>query len=198
VILVNSANYTAWDLRWRCLRALPGACMAAEAAFLERMLELNPKNYQLWNYRRRFAFHRGAPHAAEARQHASGMFLSAVCSRTCCVFCCVFCMSLLDKCRRRRLDAPARSMHAGLVLSCSWESFAAAQDLAYVDRCLGGDDKNYHAWAHRAAVAERFGLWRGEPAATAAWINRDVRNNSAWSHRFAAVSALAKQCVLCY
>ena len=63
MILINSANYSAWDLRWRCLQALPEASMAAEAGFLERMLDLNPKNYQLWNYRRRFAWHRGAPHA---------------------------------------------------------------------------------------------------------------------------------------
>ena len=60
VMRINSANYTAWELRWRCLRALPEARTAEdEPAFLERMLALNPKNYQLWNYRRRFAFHRG-------------------------------------------------------------------------------------------------------------------------------------------
>ena len=67
VILINSANYTAWDLRWRCLQALPPAHMVREAAYLERMLDLNPKNYQLWNYRRRFALHRGAAHAPEVR-----------------------------------------------------------------------------------------------------------------------------------
>ena len=39
--------------------------MDKEAEFLDQMLMHNPKNYQLWNYRRRFAFHRGALHATE-------------------------------------------------------------------------------------------------------------------------------------
>ena len=33
--------------------------MQKEALFLDDMLDLNPKNYQLWNYRRRFALKRG-------------------------------------------------------------------------------------------------------------------------------------------
>ena len=68
-----------------------------------------------------------------------------------------------------------------------------AQELAYVDRCLEGDEKNYHAWSHRAAVAARWGLWQGELGMTKAMLARDVRNNSAWSHRFAAVSHLAQR-----
>lgn len=59
VIDINSANYTAWEIRWRCLEGLPDLFMQKEALFLDDMLELNPKNYQLWNYRRRFALKRG-------------------------------------------------------------------------------------------------------------------------------------------
>ena len=59
VIDMNSANYTAWEIRWRCLQGLPDLFMQKEALFLDDMLDLNPKNYQLWNYRRRFALKRG-------------------------------------------------------------------------------------------------------------------------------------------
>ena len=59
VIDINSANYTAWEIRWRCLEGLPDPFMQTEALFLDDMLDLNPKNYQLWNYRRRFALKRG-------------------------------------------------------------------------------------------------------------------------------------------
>ncbi len=59
VIYINSANYTAWETRWRCLESLPDLFLQKEAVFLDEMLDLNPKNYQLWNYRRRFALKRG-------------------------------------------------------------------------------------------------------------------------------------------
>lgn len=65
VINVNASNYNAWEVRWRCLQILPCSFMEKEAEFLEQMLMHNPKNYQLWNYRRRFAFHRGPEHASE-------------------------------------------------------------------------------------------------------------------------------------
>ena len=63
-----------------------------------------------------------------------------------------------------------------------------------MDKCLAGDEKNYHAWSHRAAVADAFGLWEGELAAVARLIAADVRNNSAWNHRFTAVSRIVDLC----
>ena len=62
VIGVNSADYTAWEYRWRCLQAL-GAGRAEELAFMQAIADVNPKNYQLWNHRRKFALLHGAPHA---------------------------------------------------------------------------------------------------------------------------------------
>ena len=41
--------------------------MQKEAVFLDEMLDLNPKNYQLWNYRRRFALKRGNSFEDEVR-----------------------------------------------------------------------------------------------------------------------------------
>ena len=67
VIYINSASYTAWEIRWRCLEALPDLFLQKEAVFLDEMLDMNPKNYQLWNYRRRFALKRGKLFEEEVR-----------------------------------------------------------------------------------------------------------------------------------
>ena len=55
---MNPAHYSAWDWRWRCLAAA-NTDLAAEEPFLRRCTAENPKNYQLWNYRRRLALARG-------------------------------------------------------------------------------------------------------------------------------------------
>lgn len=76
---MNSASYTAWEWRWRCLEALAGgeAALAAEARFLAALAADSPKNYQLWNHRRRLAFERGPAHALEVRLCAFSFSTSA-------------------------------------------------------------------------------------------------------------------------
>ncbi|KAF3348088.1 Malic acid transport protein [Verticillium dahliae VDG2] len=50
---------------------------------------------------------------------------------------------------------------------------------------LAEDTKNYHVWSYRQYLVRRLGLWTAqELAATQTLIEDDVRNNSAWSHRF--------------
>ena len=63
VIYVNSADYTAWAYRWQCLESL--GKLDDEMSFINEMASRSPKNYQLWNHRRRFAFKRGVSHAQE-------------------------------------------------------------------------------------------------------------------------------------
>lgn len=51
------------------------------------------------------------------------------------------------------------------------------------------DSKNYHVWSYRQWLVRRFGLWeQGELEETARLIGEDVRNNSAWNHRFFVVN----------
>lgn len=51
------------------------------------------------------------------------------------------------------------------------------------------DAKNYHVWSYRQWLVRRFELWdQGELEATEKLIDEDVRNNSAWNHRFFLVS----------
>ncbi len=61
-----------------------------------------------------------------------------------------------------------------------------------MNKCLDGDAKNYHAWAHRVAVAERYGLWEQEMVDLSRLLEEDLRNNSAWNHRLVAVKHMAK------
>jgi protein farnesyltransferase/geranylgeranyltransferase type-1 subunit alpha len=59
-------------------------------------------------------------------------------------------------------------------------------NLTLTRRALDADAKNIHAWTHRLWCARAFDLWRAEPAFCDEMLQRDVRNNSAWSHRFVA------------
>ncbi|KAI9019826.1 hypothetical protein DFJ74DRAFT_769489 [Hyaloraphidium curvatum] len=55
----------------------------------------------------------------------------------------------------------------------------------FINSLLMEDDaKNYHAWSYRQWVVRRFNAWKDEMADMDALIRTDVRNNSAWNHRF--------------
>ncbi|KAK6530026.1 CAAX geranylgeranyltransferase alpha subunit [Orbilia ellipsospora] len=47
------------------------------------------------------------------------------------------------------------------------------------------DSKNYHVWTYRQWLVQRFNLFDEEELATTArLLEEDVRNNSAWNHRY--------------
>lgn len=54
-----------------------------------------------------------------------------------------------------------------------------------VELMLDIDEKNYHVWTHKRWVVRYFGLvgYSRELEYTEKMIHKDVRNNSAWSHR---------------
>lgn len=62
-------------------------------------------------------------------------------------------------------------------------------ELAFTDRVISDDSKNYHAWQHRRWAVTHFKMPAdGELQYTEALIQQDVYNNSAWSHRFGVVT----------
>jgi protein farnesyltransferase/geranylgeranyltransferase type-1 subunit alpha len=65
---------------------------------------------------------------------------------------------------------------------------AARRNLEYISLALGADSKNYHAWSHRQWVVRTFKLWVEDMEFTAAMIDADVRNNSAWNERFFCIA----------
>lgn len=47
------------------------------------------------------------------------------------------------------------------------------------------DSKNYHVWSYRQWLVKRFALWdKGEFEAVDELLRKDIRNNSAWNHRW--------------
>ena len=49
------------------------------------------------------------------------------------------------------------------------------------------DAKNYHVWSYRQWLVRHFGLWETELRDVEVLLGRDVRNNSAWNHRWFVV-----------
>ena len=79
------------------------------------------------------------------------------------------------------------------------------QELAFIQKGLQVDEKNYHTWSYRQWILAHFGgtgrstsdenqlednsLWEGELDFIQNMLNNDIRNNSAWHHRFFVVWA---------
>ena len=60
VVDMNPANYTAWEFRRRCLKALK-LDLQSELQYTQEMAEDNPKNYQIWFHRRAVVELHGVP-----------------------------------------------------------------------------------------------------------------------------------------
>lgn len=69
IMEINSAHYSVWEWRWRCVEALGGIAQHAqqEADLMRRVATDNPKNYQLWNYRRKYALALGEEQGSVVR-----------------------------------------------------------------------------------------------------------------------------------
>ncbi len=68
-------------------------------------------------------------------------------------------------------------------------------ELLFLITVLQVDAKNYHTWAYRQWILAQFSAildertWNAEMDFVEEMIDEDVRNNSAWSHRFFVVWA---------
>ncbi|KAK8041360.1 prenyltransferase alpha subunit [Apiospora phragmitis] len=64
----------------------------------------------------------------------------------------------------------------------------ARSERAFVMEMFAEDAKNYHVWSYRQYLTRKLGMWEneahGELDSIEGMIDDDVRNNSAWSHRF--------------
>jgi protein farnesyltransferase/geranylgeranyltransferase type-1 subunit alpha len=63
-------------------------------------------------------------------------------------------------------------------------------ELAFIGRSLDVDEKNYHTWSYRQWLLAYFNddeMWSGELGFVENMLKRDLRNNSAWHHRFFVV-----------
>ena len=57
-------------------------------------------------------------------------------------------------------------------------------ELPFLARMFAKDAKNYHVWAYRQWLVRHFEIWDAELPCIESLIRADVRNNSAWNHRW--------------
>ncbi|KAL9102747.1 MAG: hypothetical protein Q9163_002144 [Psora crenata] len=64
-----------------------------------------------------------------------------------------------------------------------------APELRFLARMFSKDAKNYHVWSYRQWLVRHFSLWDTELPYVETLLQQDVRNNSAWNHRWFVVFA---------
>jgi protein farnesyltransferase/geranylgeranyltransferase type-1 subunit alpha len=66
---------------------------------------------------------------------------------------------------------------------------------AFMTEMFDADAKNYHVWSYRQYLVRKLNLWnQAEIESIEVLLKNDVRNNSAWSHRFFVVFNDPKYC----
>ncbi|EJD51260.1 protein prenylyltransferase [Auricularia subglabra TFB-10046 SS5] len=127
----------------------------------EHIIRLNPAHYTVWQYRW---------HTLQATQ-------ADLAKET----------ELMDELGETFLKNYQVWHHRRLLVT---QTARPAHELIFSANVLRVDSKNYHTWAYRQWVLAHFnqpGLWDGERAFVEAMLQEDVRNNSAWHHRFFVV-----------
>jgi protein farnesyltransferase/geranylgeranyltransferase type-1 subunit alpha len=176
ILTFNAAHFSVWRWRWRCLEALQRleteAGAAAEAALMRRVATENPKNYQLWNHRRRWALARGAERALDELEFTSAC-----------------------------LAFDAKNYHAWAHRQAVLTAFGSLEDLwddelDFTSRLLEDDCINNSAWNQRAFVLGKLlkdGGYEGEHPSLKNRIEHEVsftkntirlapHNAAAWAH----------------
>ena len=59
----------------------------------------------------------------------------------------------------------------------------------FLARMFDRDAKNYHVWSYRQWLVRHFSIWDHELPYVESLLHSDVRNNSAWNHRWFVVFA---------
>ncbi|TFL01666.1 protein prenylyltransferase [Pterulicium gracile] len=124
----------------------------------ERVIRMNPAHYTAWQYRYQTILALGTPLDEE--------------------------ITLMNDIAMDHLKTYQVWHHRRLILT---QTKQAAQELAFLVKVLGLDNKNYHTWAYRQWILSHFSdddLWRHELEFVDSMLRDDIRNNSAWHHRF--------------
>ncbi|KAG6897026.1 hypothetical protein C0992_004554 [Termitomyces sp. T32_za158] len=127
----------------------------------ETIIRLNPAHYSAWQYRYETILALNAPLDVE--------------------------LKLMDELAVAFLKTYQVWHHRRLLLMLTRNP---APELKFIAESLKADVKNYHTWSYRQWLLAYFNdedLWSGELDFVEAMIVHDVRNNSAWHHRFFVV-----------
>jgi len=181
---INSAEYSAWEWRWRCFVERANAANGAnganatnatngatvdvdmERALMRRVATANPKNYQLWNHRRKFANYL----VGELGKDREGVLTEE--------------LEFSESC----LQVDTKNYHAWAhrqaVLSELGTEADLERELAFTTSLLHRDVMNNSAWSQRAFLIGSGAAvdWSAEFAATAGWIEGCVENEASWAY----------------
>ncbi|CAM9223996.1 unnamed protein product [Phaeothamnion confervicola] len=177
VIDINAAHYTAWHYRRRCLAAL-GKDLEPELRFIEQIAEENPKNYQIWYHRRVVVERHGdasheLPFVSRVLEDDAKNY-HAWSHRQWCL-----------------LRFGGGSGNAGASGGDSGTSDGNVSGIASAS--ASGPGKKSSEAASSASAAVSSSLWSGELMYLDGLLADDVRNNSAWNHRWFVVHNCGQQ-----
>ncbi|KAH8428663.1 bifunctional protein farnesyltransferase/protein geranylgeranyltransferase [Aspergillus melleus] len=145
------------------LRAVMAANEMSERALklTEDIISMNPAHYTVWIYRAKIIF------ALEKDLHEE--------------------LDWLNRISLKFLKNYQIWQHRQ-VLMASTTHFPTLppKELDFLMDMFAQDSKNYHVWTYRHWLVRRFQLWDTprETQDVESLLNADVRNNSAWNHRF--------------
>ncbi|KAL5341322.1 hypothetical protein BJX70DRAFT_65926 [Aspergillus crustosus] len=145
------------------LRAVMAANEKSERALklTEDVISMNPAHYTVWIYRAKiiFALQKDLAEELEWLNRVSLKYLKNY-----------------------------QIWHHRQVLVSSRDHFPALppKEMDFLMEMFAQDSKNYHVWTYRHWLVRHFELWDSprEIADINSLINSDVRNNSAWNHRY--------------
>jgi len=170
ILQINSAEYSTWEWRWRCLSHLMEKRGHREMVHLEKELmrsvaTSNPKNYQLWNYRRKLAVLVG-PSCLDDE------------------------MVFTDGC----LQVDGKNYHAWAhrqaLIREFWSDVVLRREQKFVVDCLGKDCYNNSAWTQKAFLLDMMEargckscpeMYMDEMQSTMSHLEHVVDNESAWA-----------------
>ncbi|KAH8693700.1 protein farnesyltransferase alpha subunit [Talaromyces proteolyticus] len=145
------------------LRAVMAANELSERALrlTEDVITMNPAHYTVWLYRSKILF------ALQKNLKDE--------------------IAWLNKVSLRYLKNYQIWHHRQLLLSSrTFFPTLPANELDFLMEMFAADSKNYHVWTYRQWLVRHFDLWdtQREIDDVDALLNTDVRNNSAWNHRY--------------
>ena len=172
---INSAEYSAWEWRWRCFVARTNGANGTngttihvdmERALMRRVATANPKNYQLWNHRRKVANYL----VGELGKDREGVLAEE--------------LEFSESC----LQVDTKNYHAwahrqAVLLELGTEA-DLERELAFTTSLLHRDVMNNSAWSQRAFLIGSGAAvdWSAEFAATTGWIEECVENEASWAY----------------
>ncbi|OZJ05495.1 hypothetical protein BZG36_01897 [Bifiguratus adelaidae] len=139
-------------------RALSRANELSERALAltEHIIHLNPAHYTIWLYRQNILFALKADFQKE--------------------------LDWIDEIAEEKSKNYQVWHHRQVIVEKAKDP---SREFAFINNILEEDAKNYHAWSYRQWLLQTFSLsWSDELQYTDDLIILDIRNNSAWNHRF--------------